>query len=583
MSKLLKAIYHSEKEVAEFIAEDGRHLLRSGGTLPWRIFNCGDLVSPINSQGEPNPKHTKNYIGFAHGKISGNNFFIFPDYETGRAELKASLKRKYAESSIKNTINKYAPSHQNDTQKYIDDVCRLTNLDEDTKLNALDETQLDQLIDAIERVEGYHNEADTRKEIWVNVSHIQATDGTRPISGEEIVVKTNEKEIPLKSNAIGYFPPIVHNDSTEVFHKTVDAALVKLGSLPASHGQHFSLITKVAEFFAPNGPVKPTPPPISGKHPLTYTVQPGDTLSKIATKFKIPLKQLKQDNHLTKDTILAGQVLGIHTQAPVIIEKTPPKKAAPKIKKEHKKHITPSITESVKSARSKEGTGEPLALITPEEGVAPWMKYAIAEAKRWHGEPEWVIEKGKPADDKTHSEKIEAINYHTELGYKSRSMASVAWCAAFVNWCLMQAGYPIDKMPHSGRAKSFYMHNDSDTQNPMYIEIDEPIYGAIGMVDHGNGKYHVGFVYAKDINNQNYIIILGGNQHDRIQFSPFQIKQSKDDKDHLQYFIPASYAESVKKQGNIKLSFMDRDELNTQIGITSSKGSNKKIKPESTR
>jgi hypothetical protein len=200
MNKLLKAIYHSEKEVAEFIAEDGRHLLRSGGTLPWRIFNSGDLVSPVNSHGEPNPKHTKNFIGFAHGRVSGNNFFIFPDYETGRAELKASLKRKYINLSIEDTIVKYAPNHENNTEKYINDVCKVTGLSKDTKIKELDDAQLNQVMDAIELVEGFHNKADTRKETWVSVSQIQATDGKSPIAGEEIVVKSKGNEQVLKSN-----------------------------------------------------------------------------------------------------------------------------------------------------------------------------------------------------------------------------------------------------------------------------------------------------------------------------------------------------------------------------------------------
>lgn len=575
MSKLLKAIYHSEKEVAEFIAEDGRHLLRSGGTLPWRIFNSGDLVSPVNSQGEPNPKHTRNFIGFAHGRISGNNFFIFPDYDTGRAELKASLKRKYIDFSIEGTIVKYAPSHENDTEKYINDVCKLTGLSKDTKIKELNDTQLNQVMDAIEKVEGFHNKAETRKETWVSVSQIQATDGKSPIAGEEIIVKSKGKEKTLKSNDVGYFPPIVHTEPTEIFHKTADADLIKVGELPADKGLNFSLLTKVAEFFSANAPVKSPEHPIKLKHPQTYTVQPGDNLSKIAAKFKISVSQLKQDNHLLKDTILPGQVLGIHTTAPTVIAKAKAKKAIPKVKKEHKKH---AAAESMKTetlpARSKDGEGEPLALIPPEEGVAPWMKYAIAEAKRWHGEPEGVIEK--------------EINYHKEVKDGQKTMSVTydkvknkdgkivtnenhhSWCAAFVNWCLLQAGYPIEFGEHAARAQAFYMHIDIKTVNPMYVEIDEPIYGAIAQVLGKNGlAHHVGFVYAKYNHNDNYLILLGGNQSDLIQFSPFQIKKIKGskDNDHLRYFVPVAYAEQAKKDSEKALEIMDSRELNKAFGI----------------
>jgi uncharacterized protein (TIGR02594 family) len=588
MNKLLKAIYHSEKQVAEFIAEDGRHLLRSGGTLPWRVFNSGDLVSPVNSHGEPNPKHTKNYIGFAHGSKSGNSFFIFPDYETGRAELKASLLRKYINFSIEDTIKKYAPAHQNDTDKYIGDVSKLSGVSKDTKIKELNETQLNNVMDAIERVEGYHNEVETRKETWVSVSHIQATDGKSPIAGEEIVVKSKGKDKTLKSNDVGYFPPIVHTEHTEVFHKTADADLIKIGDLPADKGQHFSLLTKVAEFFSPNAPVKPPENPIKLKHPQHYTVQPGDNLSKIAARFKISVVQLKQDNHLLKNTIMPGQVLGIHTAAPVHIAQTQPKKALPKVKKEHKKHKKESTehTETL-PARSKEGEGEPLALTPPEEGVAPWMKHAVAEAKRWKGEKEGAIEKD--------------INYHREVkdgqsamsatskvvtgkdGKKHTIVDNHSWCAAFANWCLMKAHYPIEFGQHAGRAQAFYMHVDKTTVNPLYVEIDEPIYGAIAQVLGKNGlAHHVGFVYARCDYDDNYMIILGGNQGDSIKFSPFQIEKSKNNNDHLRYFVPLAYAEQAKKDAKKGVEVGNLNALNELIGIKSKKKSSAKPTAEGT-
>ena len=65
MARFLSATYHADIKVAEFICDDGRHLLRCGGTLPWRLNNAGDLMSPVDTSGKPAPKKTKNYIGFA--------------------------------------------------------------------------------------------------------------------------------------------------------------------------------------------------------------------------------------------------------------------------------------------------------------------------------------------------------------------------------------------------------------------------------------------------------------------------------------------------------------------------------------
>lgn len=138
MMKFISATYHTNIKVAEFVTNDGRRCLRSGGTLPWRINNCGDLSSPVNSKGEPNPKLTKNYIGFAKVPSKNNtdiyHFFIFPDYEAGRKELKRSLKRKYAAKNIPAVIEKYAPPRNNDTQGYIHKVLKETKLTDGKKL-----------------------------------------------------------------------------------------------------------------------------------------------------------------------------------------------------------------------------------------------------------------------------------------------------------------------------------------------------------------------------------------------------------------------------------------------------------------
>jgi uncharacterized protein (TIGR02594 family) len=579
MNSFVKATYHADIKTAEFIADNGRHLLRTGGSLPWRTHNAGNLVAPL-LDGLPSPKKTKGYIGFAKAGVSNHHFFIFPDYETGRRELKASLLRKYSDKTLSETIHLYAPSgDHNNTERYISDLSKLSGVATDTKIKDISTEQLNAVMDGIEKIEGYHADADTRKEIWLDVSHIQATDGTRPIAGEEIVVKHDGKETTLKSNAVGQFPPIVHGKGAiEVQHKTVDGKLKSVGQLPADKGQHWSLLTKVAEYFGKTAPVKPTQAPITKKHPVLYTVQPGDNLGKIATKFKLSVAQLKQDNHLARDTILPGQVLGINGAAPATPAPAKPKKAAVKAPTQTtsapasdspKPKVKPVPTDENKTvaARSKEGTGEAVALIASEDGVAPWMKYAVAEAKRHKGADEKEIEK--------------STNYATDVrtGQKTLVGNDHPWCAAFVNWCLMKAGYPIDNedfydhVAAKGRAHGFYevkgkkidkKDKDAPTvRNPLYVQIDKPVYGAIAMVANSAGHgHHVGFVYAKE--GENKMVLLGGNQGNRINFSPFLIKGKKES---LMYFLPTAY--QAKKDNSDSIPEKSSATLNKESGIVS--------------
>lgn len=76
----------------------------------------------------------------------------------------------------------------------------------------------------------------------------------------------------------------------------------------------------------------------------------------------------------------------------------------------------------------------------------------------------------------------------------------VAWCAAFVNWCLLQA-----KMngTHSARALSFLYYG---------VEVD-PRVGAIAVLNYGSGKGHVAFVVGQC---EGKYVLLGGNQSNSV-------------------------------------------------------------------
>ncbi len=591
--RFIRATYHPNVQVAEFIADDGRHLLRSGGTLPWRLNNCGDLVSPVNSCGDPSPKHTRGYVGFAKPKDNDKHFFIFPDEETGRRELKASLCRKYLKCNIPELVKKYAPSKENNSDKYAKGLSKETGIDLDTKVCDLNDSQLDKLVHAIGKLEGFYNQVDTRREVWVPVSTIGATDGRRPLAEEEIVLRKGGQDTVLKSNHVGQFPPIPHSkDPIEVLHRTADDQLKPVGQIAGDKGQRWSLVSQVERFLGISGPDDPTGDAIKRRRPFTYVIQPHDTLSKIAAKFETGVALIKTDNKLRSDTIHPGERLGIYGPISASVTAAPPKTSPPKAgsPKEGQAKAPPPVTHQAANVRSDDGQGKPLALIEPDQGRAPWMAFAIAEAKRHKGAKEAEIEK--------------SINYATAVHTGQNTMVGGdhPWCAAFVNWCLMKANYPIenltfqDHVAAKGRAHGFYEVRGAKNavtksapviRNPLFVEISAPIYGAIAMVAAASGHgHHVGFVYAK--RDADHLALLGGNQSDQINFIDASIKPEpptyktdskgkrikvkKGTPDHLKFFVPAAYASKASDEiSKNTLPTSSSVILNKEFGITENK------------
>jgi LysM repeat protein len=70
---------------------------------------------------------------------------------------------------------------------------------------------------------------------------------------------------------------------------------------------------------APTGPdVPPHPePPPDADRPVTHTVQPGETLARIALRYEVPLEQIAEQNAISDpDRIQAGQNLEVRPAPP---------------------------------------------------------------------------------------------------------------------------------------------------------------------------------------------------------------------------------------------------------------------------
>jgi uncharacterized protein (TIGR02594 family) len=545
MPKFVSATYTKSTLTVQYVADNGDILLRSGGTIAWRFNNPGNM--------RPKSKYVKTSIGI--GNTASGDFFIFPDYATGRSEKKALLRRKYNTETIASAMQIYAPPSENDTEAYINYICDHTGFSRDQQISSMNDGQLDAMMNAMEKREGYYAKIDTRHEQWVKTASVTVSDGAQPIPNLPVVVKSNGQESKLSSNQFGQLLIPYDEVGQEIQLLVQDAKdrLKKLGTITtqatsSAHVFFRDLFTATA--IAP-GHYADEPKRSEKKASFRYKIVSGDTLSRIATKFKTTVEQIKKDNHLKSTRIFAGDFLmingekpkqqgsprgntgsrqtassqtgrsGTHTSlsdldgsspknsdASKPISDTPATQTAPPAKTDN---APLGASQTVSPDRSKLGQGHPLALIPAVSQQAPWMEKALDQAKYWHGQKEDVITK--------------TINYHKAIGLNLPSLVGTrnAWCASFVNWCLRQAGYPISDSPAD--SQSFRWSKN-------FVKIEKAVFGAIAVYKHTNGG-HAAFVYAKSAHGDP--ILLGGNQSDAIDFTMMKPSELKG------FYVPSSY------------------------------------------
>jgi hypothetical protein len=118
---------------------------RSGGTRAWRNNNPGNIRNTEFAK-------KRGSIGTGPG-----GFAIFPDEASGARALGDLLKTStYSNLTLDQAINRYAPpSDNNDTANYQKIVRQEVGVDGSAILNTLTPAQMDGMIRAIRRVEGW--------------------------------------------------------------------------------------------------------------------------------------------------------------------------------------------------------------------------------------------------------------------------------------------------------------------------------------------------------------------------------------------------------------------------------------------
>lgn len=98
------------------------------GTRPTRNNNPGDIEF-----GKFALAH-----GATHAELVNGRFAVFPDAATGFAAMKALFQTQgYQGKTIAEALNRWAPTLENETNAYIENVCEWTGLRSDTVIDGI--------------------------------------------------------------------------------------------------------------------------------------------------------------------------------------------------------------------------------------------------------------------------------------------------------------------------------------------------------------------------------------------------------------------------------------------------------------
>ncbi|MHB2093305.1 TIGR02594 family protein [Pantoea dispersa] len=552
--RFVKATYHLETKTVEYEAGDGTRLLKTAGTLNWRFNNPGNIMAL------PDASKQKGRIGA--GTVYNpkeNTFAIFSSIEAGEREKCALLKRKYRNNTISEMMSQYAPETAgNDPVAYSNFISSESGVAKDKKISDLDDNEFGKVVDAISKKEG-GLKAGTEK--WVYVTNLTVSDGSRPVADVPFKVTLGSTSYDWKTDAYGKLKTIIHTKQgmaivvkytnsagkedvvysavagdetknillTRNFSQFSAKTLAETPKVPREKSTQKPIeyivmsgdsLSKIAERYrtsideiAKNNNIKDMSKIFPGQHltiygantngPTIYIVAPGDTLAKIAEKNGANVDDIARQNNISDpNKIYPGQSISINKNGSNTAGETdkstvnPP--ASNTVSKQPPQNKDVNSNKKILESVGGKNSGNPIALLPHDQREAPWMAVAFEE-----GETRWKWGQVKEGDG--------GINYHKKTGINMSSMVgnSNPWCASFVNYCLKESGYST-----SGSASS-----QSFSKNKNFIKISEPIYGAIVVLrKKGSWTGHVAFIYC--LFEDGEIGVLGGNQGDSVTINP---------------------------------------------------------------
>ena len=600
--RFINAIYHASTKTVEYESSNGTRLLKTGGSLNWRFNNPGNLISVKNQKG-------KIGIGVVYNPDK-HSFAIFSSIEAGDNAKRSLLKRKYKDFTIPEMMKKYAPGNDgNNPEAYANFIMSESGVAQGEKVGELDDSKFSKVIKAISKKEGGLKPG---TEKWVYVTNVTVSDGSRPVADVPFKVTLGSTSYEWKTDAYGKLKTIIHTKQgmaivvkytnsagkedvvysavagdetknillTRNFSQFSAKTLADTPKVPRAKSTQKPIeytvmsgdtLSKIAERYktstdeiAKNNNIKDVSKIFPGQHltiygvnangPSNYTVVPGDTLVKIAEKNGVYVDDIARQNNISDpNKIYPGQSISIDKSGNVTSGQTEkpvanPIASKPAIKKPEKNSINNENKKTLDSVGGK-NSGNPIALLPHDQREAPWMAVAFEE-----GDTRWKWGRVKEGDG--------GINYHKKTGINMSSMVgnSNPWCASFINYCLKESGYST-----SGSASS-----QSFSKNKSFIKVSQPIYGAIVVLrKKGSWTGHVAFIYCFFEDGE--IGVLGGNQGDSVTINPlYQVYiNGRLHYELIGFYVPKpyyAYAQKTISSGLRKTTMSNIAELRESLG-----------------
>ena len=241
---------------------------------------------------------------------------------------------------------------------------------------------------------------------------------------------------------------------------------------------------------------------------MEYTVQPGDTLTRIARAHGTTVGAILALNPAlgNGDRIQVGQMLRIpQTEShrrPVTTGPGRPSQG----------HAPPQVHSFLDTFFDDFPQPFPMSFL---QDLVANARRSMNEAFRTENRTPWMDtalgEVGVAEYAGMHNANPRILEYFQASRYWGTDDTSAvnAWCGSFVAWVMQQHGYPPVRAAY--RARSW---------NDFGKPVQSPVYGAIGIKSRRGGG-HVAFVMGRN-DASDRLYMLGGNQGNRVQVSNYR-------------------------------------------------------------